>query len=118
MKKWIVAGLFLLFLGVGAQAQNFCLIRTAPIEGSHRIEVKADCGSNPDQLLFAEGLQNTLKNKLSAVGVIDYMVDRNWELLDMEKSIKKMGTETEPPVYYTEFLFRKYHAILPEEGEQ
>ncbi|HAA11743.1 MAG TPA: hypothetical protein DCE41_08620 [Cytophagales bacterium] len=103
----MIAGFVLALTASAAQAQRHCLIKVSPTQESHKLDVRADCGSNPDQLLFAEGLQNTLKTKASMVGIIDYMVERSWELLDMEKSIKTPGTETEPPIYYTEFLFRK-----------
>ncbi|MEL6537292.1 MAG: hypothetical protein AAFQ98_17860 [Bacteroidota bacterium] len=107
MKKLLIAGMLMVVTAAAAHAQRHCLLKVSPTEESHHLDVVADCGSNPDQLLFAEGLQNTLKDKASMVGVIDYMVERNWELLDMEKSIKTPGTKTNPPIYYTEFLFRK-----------
>lgn len=98
----------LMFSAMGlAQAQKHCLIKVAKTEDSHRLEIKADCGSNPDRILFAEGLQNTLRDKLTVVGVIDYMTDRQWELFDIERTIKEPGTESEPPVYWTELLFRR-----------
>ena len=106
MKKWILAALLLTF-AVGAQAQSHCLIKVAPTAERHNLDVTADCGSDPDEQLFAEALQNTLRQKATIVGVLNYMVDRNWELLEMEKTIRTNGDADTPPTYYTEFLFKK-----------
>lgn len=112
MIRTSLVGLLFFVSIVGLRAQGHCLIKVAPKEDSHILMIKADCGSSPEELLFAEGLQNTLKTQYTTIGVLNYMVDRHWELLDMAKTIYLPANEVRGPIYYTEFLMRRHKAVL------